>query len=400
MPRTEPEGQPVRAVYLDTSILRQCPLSDPGRVLGPLLKIAAENEAQIFVPRTVVGEWVRYHHGQAANLRASITREVRQFRTYEPTVVAPELGDMDEARIRTLLEGALAAHRIDVVETPDVDVADLVESAIWQKPPFDAKGAGFRDAVILETILEHASGNYSGASVVFASADRDFALAEVRRRASARGIGIRMARSVVDAAREISESSLRAIVAGIREAQKDMLVLAQERRTDLLAFMEDRYRPSESALRGEYLPDEKRPFLPGMIEAVVGVEFGEFSPGEPFPSLRAADLDEGRIPFAIHVPARLAVRFAMFKSFEGTKYELPREATPGQRVTPATEYEHLVLWLEHPLELVVSVREEEGVGFTDLRPEAVKESSAGYSEAVIKRLAKWAVDAAKNGGGQ
>lgn len=60
----------------------------------------------------------------------------------------------------------------EILPVPEVGHADLIERAVHRRPPFDAKGSGYRDALIWASVVELVA---DGHEVVLASLDNDFA---------------------------------------------------------------------------------------------------------------------------------------------------------------------------------------------------------------------------------
>ncbi len=72
-------------------------------------------------------------------------------------------------------EKALEMYGITTLDTPSIDLQQILKKAINHEPPFKSEGdSGFKDAVIAETVKEHSPGLSNTSKVVFICFDENF----------------------------------------------------------------------------------------------------------------------------------------------------------------------------------------------------------------------------------
>lgn len=132
------------------------------------------------VPEVVFGELHFQQTTSAVKTLSNITEGFAEISGITNAVHAHKLNETTiKAQVKTKLEKWLHRHTGSVAHTPvaHVDWAAVVEAAIWRKPPFtfDAKDKnnekGFRDAVILETLVHLCTSANPDNTVIFVCND-------------------------------------------------------------------------------------------------------------------------------------------------------------------------------------------------------------------------------------
>ena len=152
------EGLP-RAIYIETSILRQLPVDIASPEFLQLKDLCDKLTMPIFTTKLCVDEFVENHREDVAKTISSALRASNKLSRYTempPQVIRPG----DETRIlieveRRILENFLQ-QRITVLENAKVDQERLIEMSVKKLKPFTHKGEkGFRDTLILFTIVNN-----------------------------------------------------------------------------------------------------------------------------------------------------------------------------------------------------------------------------------------------------
>jgi hypothetical protein len=162
-----------------------------------LLTASEAQRLAVAVPEVVVLELINKH--RESLLAAEAERDAAQRRLHELLIEEPEesrrdaLADANE-RYAALLRARLQQARAKVLPIPDVPHEELLTRALARNKPFNSKtGAGYRDALIWESVLRAAA---QLGDVTFITADGDFASNEDRQtldetlRAEALGRGV------------------------------------------------------------------------------------------------------------------------------------------------------------------------------------------------------------------
>lgn len=156
-------------VVLDSTELRRDWLLEGFRM--QLLGIRAlQGSFTVHIPSPVLEEMVANHARSRGDHEDQLTRVTRELsRLGAPVLVRGERPDFDyRAYLLDRFDSILSFY---VAEWPDVGHAELVARAVGRRPPFDAKGGGYRDSLVWATATEMAA---SGAHVALVSADNAF----------------------------------------------------------------------------------------------------------------------------------------------------------------------------------------------------------------------------------
>lgn len=135
---------------------------------------------RLHIPDVVFGELHFQQTTSAVKALANITEGFAEISGITSSSYSHKCNEATiRAQVKGKLEKWLNGHAGSVVTTPvnDIDWAEVVESAIWRRPPFtfDAKDKnnekGFRDAVILETLAHLCAAADAGYTVIFVCND-------------------------------------------------------------------------------------------------------------------------------------------------------------------------------------------------------------------------------------
>jgi PIN domain len=193
-----------------------------------LLSAARRGRVRLVLPEVVVREVVAAHAERRAAARGKLQAARAALRRLEGPRGPGDDAEAADPFIRQTFESwfrdRLAQHRVEVPDVPEAAAA-LVDRALQRRRPFDSNGrAGFRDALIWETVLEGAS---SAQTTLLASDNvRDFAddsntapHPHLREDLTARGLdaaAVRLVRSFEEAAHVALEPA-REVVDRLRE---------------------------------------------------------------------------------------------------------------------------------------------------------------------------------------
>lgn len=153
-----------RAIYLETTTLWGVAHRRDEPSLQTLRRYA-ENLLQIplFTTGVVVDELVQEYRKELANHKVRLEAARDEFarrRFVLPTLNWPEPLEQVVARLPQVVRDNLVSYGLTVLPNQPVDQERLLAMAVRKELPFTEKGEkGFRDAVILLTILGHAQAN-------------------------------------------------------------------------------------------------------------------------------------------------------------------------------------------------------------------------------------------------
>lgn len=181
------------AVYLDANVLISLPHHLQVPELLSLREVADQVGTTLFVPELAVNEWMEHRVFEAS-------AHIARMRTASETLGSmlkrrplefEDLSDQDLGRdVRQAMRVRLESAGLQVVATPRLDVAELCRLFVEKAPPFGAGDKGFKDAVIIETILRHAAQERGFRRIVVGSSDSKFGHAEIAERFSESGVAL------------------------------------------------------------------------------------------------------------------------------------------------------------------------------------------------------------------
>jgi rRNA-processing protein FCF1 len=148
-------------VVVDANLITERDWFLRGASAEALLAAALRARVRLVVPEVVVREVATAHSERRAAAQSRLRAAQRDLRRLEGPLAS------DEAEVAVTdpfvrqaydswLRQRLRDHRVEIPPIPEAS-ASLVDRALRRRRPFDAKGKGFRDALIWETVLGSAS---------------------------------------------------------------------------------------------------------------------------------------------------------------------------------------------------------------------------------------------------
>ncbi len=154
------------AIYFDTNIFKKLtPHLDDTR-LDQILNLTEILNIGIFIPRIVLKETVDLLQSEINEI-ISKTNKYNKFNIFTINTI-PTIEKYEQT-----LEKFLLDKRISIIETPSISFDRILSMAIKHEPPFKKEDKGFKDTIILLTILDHAKISQNK-SIIFFSEDPIF----------------------------------------------------------------------------------------------------------------------------------------------------------------------------------------------------------------------------------
>lgn len=166
-----------RAIYFDTSALRAAGHALRKPWMDDLRNMAKNFSLDLNIPELVMREWFVYLRRECINdLKKAI-----QIGTFLNEVLGHNpisVEEYDHDRICDLLAqhylNQIKEAGFNIIPTASIDLKALLTESVEHVAPFTQKDKGFRDAVIVESIAEHAAATYDPCLIVVASSDSAF----------------------------------------------------------------------------------------------------------------------------------------------------------------------------------------------------------------------------------
>jgi predicted nucleic acid-binding protein len=263
------------AVYLDTNVLIDLSHGDTSVDFIELRSLLELHHVGLFVPETVVKEFIQYRIkdtlDQIERLKAA-SRKIGRLLGRDP--LSHEEPQDVEATINEKMMNYLRDTGIEMVKTPDIPLETLIDMAVKKQPPFEEKGEkGFRDAVILFSIIDHMKTNiFSDAILV--SVDPIFNHKEIIDRFKEKGQNVLIGKSFAEAKDQVK-----------RQMDANLRVQGTQRKKDIKSFLNTQFETisdyvlknagsTEDFLKGEFLASGT---FSGAIKKVLAIRPREIS---------------------------------------------------------------------------------------------------------------------------
>lgn len=139
---------------LDTTELRDQKRLEGGAFRLFLLARGRTNH-RVCVPQVVLDEYFRAVRELMQSVAENVERDAGLLRRYwgKLDVTIPNVDEQYDGW-RKYIEDRLRAARVEILPHPEVPHADVVARDIARRRPFNAKGQGYRDTLIWESILQ------------------------------------------------------------------------------------------------------------------------------------------------------------------------------------------------------------------------------------------------------
>lgn len=166
-------------IYFDTEPLTQSQWPKVSTSLENAFKLAALFDVELCIPQAVLDErqaqWFRTavkKYQALVTAHKALAQWCKEF-CEVPAISPPNAGEIKRAYL-TQTGDVLKRYRITTVPTTSRSAAELYKHALDGVPPFAEKGTGFKDAVILVSILDHLAANPIGKPAIVLTKDTDF----------------------------------------------------------------------------------------------------------------------------------------------------------------------------------------------------------------------------------
>ncbi len=157
-------------VFLDTNAFYRANFFRSAFAEG-FLKGAKFLGIKVLIPELVIDE-------TKANFKSELKKKLNQYHSNlgKLIVLSDPQTILDEEVIKynNFLDNLLKKHRVVILPYPETPVKELVEKSYEAKKPFKAKGEGYKDYVIWQTIKTYCDYSLGLRNRFFITADKDF----------------------------------------------------------------------------------------------------------------------------------------------------------------------------------------------------------------------------------
>jgi hypothetical protein len=357
------------AIYLDTNVLRKLSHGETASDFVELREKATRIGLSVFAPEVAVREWIesgvddahaslRKLKDAAGKLGQSLGRD--PINHDEPADVA--------LTVRRRMVEYLDSAKISVVRTPPgLSLEMLLDMAVQHEAPFEMEDKGFKDTLILFTIIDHMRSEGLSRSILV-SGDAVFNHDHVKNRLSEERLVLEVAKNMKEASKLLDTQFGEAVAIWNAQDQERIKSLLTRQFDRVAKFIIERGAVSPSYFSGGLFAERRLPpgVSPKRILAVRPKEVREVFPGL---TLTRTPIPEGMIAVTFSV----AVQFDLIVD----RYPIPFLAGPSVPLSNPQEYQLDSILPAPPVEEQTTV-------IADISVEAaVREREGEYSELTL-----------------
>lgn len=300
------------AVYIETSILWKLPFDIASPEFLKLKEFCENLQIPILTTKLCVDEFAEKHKKEVVKAISRISAGLEILSGY--TISPPQVTwPKDKAAILEEVNGrigeAIRALDIQVLDNFYVDQGRLLEMAVEKIRPFTEKGEkGFRDTIILFTIINHEKQRGGTGHGLIVAEDKTFAEA-LHQLPEAQGVNLVVSASIMDAAKHLEAYLGREWLEYYERRSETLLAFLNQNRDQIEKFIQRKTSFPLFFLMG---PEIQASEIIDGIESINLVDIQDAIPGN-----LSGGMKEGKvkISFAAKVKLTLRVRLSPISSF-------------------------------------------------------------------------------------
>ena len=197
-----------QAVYLDTNILTSLNRELNTPEYQELKNICDNLNISIFVPQIVLDEWI-FHNLEEQTKKDfkqldSLLQKIGNYVISEEDISVKIDKDKIIKELEKYLKNQITKVGIKIIQTPQIGLENLINRAVSKIRPFKKEDKGFRDTIILYTILNYAKDFPKGNHLLITK-DGDFDHSDVFNTASDFKVKLFIIKSIEEAKRSLQD---------------------------------------------------------------------------------------------------------------------------------------------------------------------------------------------------
>lgn len=349
----------MQAYYFDTNILQQL-IHGSSNVDFVKLRDSQKGQRNFFAPQVVYNELLQHQVKEAReqiNLISSASRRLGRVLVRDP-IQYERIEDLEEI-VGKAVQQFFEVTQIDIIPTPEIPLATLLDMAVRKEPPFEEKKEkGFRDAVIMFTILGHMETKSFKLGTLITN-DGIFTDAVIGNRFTDKGLNLTVAKTISEANQQLIEEIEKTVSTFVEGITKEIKQFLTDRKTQIFDFIHQNAEISESFVRGSLsLAGSELGLLGATIKRILGYRPKDIE--KIYLGLIAKDAtippDHTAVTFTVSVDIDLVieqigmgifdapkVRLSSLEDFEKIRYRQPAFSEVQTAVTREITVEGLIL---------------------------------------------------------
>jgi len=163
------------AIYFDTNALISAGRFLNSQWINELLSVTNKFKVNVYISELVLSEWCEHILNELQNSRQSLLSQINYLKHFGisiPEIKPDEILIPEKSKLFKILSLKLKNFGFQIIQNWDAPLSVLLSEAVSKIPPFESKGKGLCDAVILESYIKHAKENFPESKVLVVSNDK------------------------------------------------------------------------------------------------------------------------------------------------------------------------------------------------------------------------------------
>jgi hypothetical protein len=262
-------------IYFDTNILRKLRKEINTPEYQVLRKITKDLNICIAIPEIVEKEWIHYHIEERAktNIEAfeKLASKLSSDVPIKEDVKISINKDKILADLNHYLADRLVKEEIKIIKTPKIEIDSLIEKAVRKIKPFKDEDVGFKDTMILMTLLNYAT-NFPEDGHLFITDDSVFYEDEIKNAALEHKIDLTVLKSVQEAIEYLRTFLKKTIKEMMEKRSHNLNRFLMEQKENIADYIKKNARFDENMFLSELGRD---PSVFGQIQSIKDIELKE-----------------------------------------------------------------------------------------------------------------------------
>jgi hypothetical protein len=196
------------AIFLDTNILDALPENLHSGDLSGLIADAGSIGASVYISDVVAREWVKHRTDKFLKSLEAYQKAQNHMKKYFPDIPEFRITKDDfEGSVYRVLILRLKNCGCRLLGPPKATIASLTRRAVWEMPPFRGANRGFKDELVVLSMLKLRKRGWNYKTYVLVTMDNDFPATELQNRFALWSVNFERVNSLRDA-RKLLEAKL------------------------------------------------------------------------------------------------------------------------------------------------------------------------------------------------
>jgi hypothetical protein len=171
------------AIFLDTNILDSLPENLRSGDLSGLIADANSIGAKVCIPDVVAREWLKHRIDKFFDSLDGYEKSRAHIKKYFSNMPVFNIAGHDFSNnVYRFLINHLKKSGCRILGPPKSTISDLTERAVWSKPPFRNANKGFKDELVVLSMLKLPKRGWNYKTYVLVTQDNDFPAEELKKR--------------------------------------------------------------------------------------------------------------------------------------------------------------------------------------------------------------------------